>query len=87
MSNPSRFPVVMKTLALGSSVMTLVLAAAYRLTSATWLLSAAISFGTTAYHFCMRLAVGALVLSFLSTPGTAGFSPVHGSLPFTELSG
>lgn len=61
MSNPSRFPVVMKTLALVTSVMTLGLAAAYRLTSAAWLLSAAISFGTTAYHFCMRLAVGALV--------------------------
>lgn len=38
--------------------MTAVLAAAYGQTQAAWMLTAAISFGTTGYHFLIRLLVG-----------------------------
>lgn len=75
MSNRSLFPVVMKTVALGTSVMTLVFAVAYRLTSAAWLLPVTISFGTTAYHFCMRLAVGSLVPKLPLNPRHSWFRP------------
>lgn len=75
MSNRSLFPVVMKALALGSSVITLVLAAAYHLTSAAWLLPTAISFGTTAYHFCMRLAIGYLIPKLPFDSRHAWFQP------------
>ena len=61
MSNRSRFPLVMKALALVTAIIALVLAILCRLTKTTWLLPTAISFGTTAYHFCMRLAVGYLI--------------------------
>lgn len=55
------FPVLMKSLALFATLSTLFLALAYHLRPFGWLLTAAISFGTTAYHFLMRLAVGFLV--------------------------
>ena len=38
--------------------MTAALAAAYGQTQAAWMLTAAISFGTTGYHFLIRLLVG-----------------------------
>lgn len=42
-------------------VVTAALAAAYGQTKAAWMLTAAISFGTTGYHFLMRLLVGGAV--------------------------
>ena len=52
------FPFVMKTVAAVCTVTTLLLVILYRSFHLTWILSCAISFGTTAYHFLMRLAVG-----------------------------
>lgn len=57
----SSFPLIMKALAIGTAAVTLVLGLLFHWSRADWVLSAAISFGTTAYHFCMRLAVGYLV--------------------------
>ena len=54
----SRFPLVMKTIAAVTTVVTLVLLLIYQKLPHPSVLSAAISFGTTAYHFVMRLAVG-----------------------------
>ena len=48
----------MKTMAITTVLLTTVLMAAYHSFQQDWLLSSAISFGTTAYHFVMRLAVG-----------------------------
>jgi len=75
MSNRSRFPLVMKALALSTSCATLVLAILCRLWQASWLLPAAITFGTTAYHFCMRLAVGYLVPKLPLDPRHPWFRP------------
>ena len=58
----SKFPLVMKSIAVSATVATVLFAAAYRKWQASWLLTLAISFGTTAYHFLMRLAVGYLLL-------------------------
>ena len=71
MRKGSLFSVTMKILALVTLVITLILAAAHRLFPASWLLPTAISFGTTAYHFCMRLAVGYLIPKL-------PFDPCHG---------
>lgn len=57
----SHFPLVMKSIATGTSVITLTLVFAYRRFPLDILLSLAISFGTTAYHFIMRLAAGYLI--------------------------
>lgn len=54
----NNFPIIMKTAAVISTVLTVVLAAAYSALQQGWMLDAAISTGTTAYHFLMRLAVG-----------------------------
>ena len=54
----NNFPFIMKTVAAVSVVLTLILTAAYQFLQQEWLLPLAISFGTTAYHFVMRLAVG-----------------------------
>ena len=51
----------MKTAAVISSVLTAVLTGAYFVSQQDWLQGAAISTGTTAYHFLMRHAVGYLV--------------------------
>ena len=75
MNNRSKFPVFMKTLALGTGVTTLVLAILCRFLKAGWLLPAAISFGTTAYHFCMRLAVGYLIPKLPFDPRHPWFRP------------
>ena len=56
------FPFVMKSTALITSFLTALLAALYCFYPRGWILSCAISFGTTAYHFTMRLLVGYLVL-------------------------
>ena len=54
----NRFPFIMKMLAFIAVFLTAVLITAYAAFRQDWLLSSAISFGTTAYHFVMRLAVG-----------------------------
>lgn len=51
----------MKTTAAVTAVATVVLAALYRFLSKDWLLTTAISTGTTCYHVTMRLLVGTLV--------------------------
>lgn len=57
----SRFPIVMKSIAAVTTAGTLVLLLIYRNYPLPWILTAAISAGTTAYHFVMRLAVGYIV--------------------------
>ena len=69
------FPVVMKSLALSTAVITLVFVILCRFLRAGWLLTAAISFGTTAYHFCMRLAVGYLIPKLPFDPQHPWFRP------------
>lgn len=54
----NKFPLVMKTAALITAICTVVLTLLYGIFRQSWMESAAISFGTTAYHFAMRLAVG-----------------------------
>jgi len=56
------FPFVMKSTALITSAVTALLTALYCIYPYGWILTCAISFGTTAYHFTMRLLVGYLVL-------------------------
>ena len=75
MGNGSRFAVIMKILALVTSAMTAIFAVAHRLIPTNWLLPTAITFGTTAYHFCMRLAVGWLVPKLPFDPGHSWFRP------------
>lgn len=57
----NKFPLVMKSIAVFTTAATVVLSLAYPLFSQGWMLTAAISVGTTAYHFVMRLAVGYVV--------------------------
>ena len=52
------FPLIMKFLAAIASAATMILILAYIVLRRDWLLTCAISFGTTAYHFVMRLVVG-----------------------------
>lgn len=61
MAQQNRFPIVLKTTAAITAGATLILGLFYRFYSLDWLLSAAISTGTTCYHFAMRLAVGYVV--------------------------
>ena len=75
MGNGSRFAVIMKILALVTSAMTAIFAVAHLLIPTNWLLPTAITFGTTAYHFCMRLAVGWLVPKLPFDPGHGWFRP------------
>lgn len=56
-----RFPAVMKSAAIITSVITLVLLLWHHFRPEPRLLAWIISFGTTAYHFLMRLAVGFLL--------------------------
>ena len=60
----TRFPFVMKTIAAAASAATILMVLLYRHFWQDWILSCAISFGTTAYHFVMRLAVGYLLVRF-----------------------
>lgn len=57
----NKFPFLMKTLAAVTIVLTVIATAAYLLLRQKWLFPWAISFGTTAYHFVMRLAVGYII--------------------------
>lgn len=57
----NRFPFVLKTVALVTAATTAVLTVVYCRLRLGWLLSCVISFGTTAYHFSMRLAVGYII--------------------------
>ena len=75
MGNGSRFAVIMKILALVTSAMTAIFAVAHRLIPTNWLLPTAITFGTTAYHFCMRLAVGYLIPKLPLDPRHPWFRP------------
>lgn len=52
----------MKTAALVTSLLTAAMTGAYSISQKDWMLPAAISAGTTAYHFLMRLVVGYAVL-------------------------
>ena len=56
------FALAMKTTAAIASAGTLVFLMLYQQRQDSWLLTCAISFGTTAYHFIMRLATGYLLL-------------------------
>ena len=56
-----KLPFVVNTAALVAILLTLFLTITYRIWHQGWMLTAAISTGTTAYHFLMRLAVGYLV--------------------------
>ncbi len=55
------FPFVIKSLAVVSGLLTLVFSLLYHVYRWSWCLIIAISAGTTAYHFMMRLFVGWLV--------------------------
>ena len=57
----NHFPLLMKYFAAATSFLTILFIWGYRLFSVDLFLSCAISFGTTAYHFVMRLAVGSIV--------------------------
>ena len=57
----NNFPYIMKTAAAVTAVFAVLLTAACLFFSQSWLLPAAVSAGTTAYHFGMRLAVGHLI--------------------------
>lgn len=56
-----KFPLVMKSTAIITTVITLLLLLLHPYLQAGWWLSCTLSFGTTAYHFVMRLAVGYLL--------------------------
>ena len=64
----SKFQLVMKTVTAGSALATAVLVSLCRFFPHGWLLPAAITAGTTFYHFAMRLIVGAIVPRFVRTP-------------------
>lgn len=57
----NNFPFIMKTVAIVTVFLTTVLMAAYHSFQQSWMLVCAISTGTTAYHFVMRLAVGYII--------------------------
>lgn len=54
----NKFQFIMKSVAAVTAILTVMLTAVYHVEPLDWLLTLAISFGTTAYHFVMRLAVG-----------------------------
>lgn len=57
----NNFPFIMKSLAIVSVLGTLLFILFYWHRPEDWILTCAISFGTTAYHFVMRLIVGYVV--------------------------
>lgn len=59
-----KFPLIMKSIAACTTAATFFFVIACHFLEYGWLLTAAISFGTTAYHFAMRLAVGFLIPKF-----------------------
>ena len=66
------FPIVMKSTALISAAAAAVCTVLFRLYPKGWLLSAAITFWTTCYHFSMRLLVGLIIPKLF-----AGADPSH----------
>ena len=62
------FPKVMKCTAVVTCAATAVLALLYHFAPQGWILSAAISTGTTFYHFAMRLTVGNIVPRCIQNP-------------------
>ena len=62
------FPAVMKSAALITLALTAGFVWLYRHFPAGWILSAAISAGTTCYHFAMRLIVGAIIPHWVKNP-------------------
>ena len=64
----SNFPLVMKAVTAVTALTTAVLAVSYRFFPSDWVLSAAITSGTTFYHFAMRLVVGAIVPRCVHNP-------------------
>ena len=64
----SNFPKVIKSTAVIAALATAVLVIVYRFSSCDWLLSAAITAGTTFYHFAMRLLVGTVVPRCIKKP-------------------
>ena len=68
MEKKASFPTIMKCTAVVTCAATAVLGLLYHFTPQGWILSAAISTGTTFYHFAMRLLVGTLVPPFVKCP-------------------
>ena len=64
----SRFPGIMNVITVVTALTTAALAVTYHLVPHDWLLSAAITTGTTFYHFAMRLVVGSIVPSCIQKP-------------------
>ena len=64
----NNFPMVMKTITAVTALAAAVLTIAYRSFSNDVVLSAAITAGTTFYHFAMRLVVGAIVPRCIKNP-------------------
>ena len=64
----SSFPKVMKTTTAVMALATAVLAVVYHVSHKDWVLSAAITTGTTFYHFAMRLIVGGIVPRCIHNP-------------------
>lgn len=60
--DPKKFPLVMKSMAVFTTASTVLLLLYEPWRQAGWWLACTLSFGTTAYHFVMRLAVGYLLL-------------------------
>ena len=74
MQKKNWFPIILITTAAVTAGATVLLAALYHFHPQGWLLSAAITFGTTCYHFSMRLLVGALIPNRFD-PGSRWFQP------------
>lgn len=68
MTGNTSFPRVMKCTAAITFLLTVILALLYRLFQQDWLQAAAISAGTTFYHFAMRLLVGWIVPKAMKHP-------------------
>ena len=64
----SSFPKIMKGVTAATALATAALAVAYRFFPSDWVLSAAITAGTTFYHFAMRLLVGSIVPLCVHSP-------------------
>jgi len=64
----SRFALVIQTTAVVSTITTIFLGLVYAVTPQPWLFSLCITMGTIAYHFLMRLLVGAIVPACIHLP-------------------
>lgn len=77
----NRFPLVLKATAAVTAAVTLALALLYHFHPRGWILSAAISAGTTCYHFAMRLLVGHIVPRLMRKPEARGWFRQRGFEP------